>query len=112
MESPQANAGIMRGGCPTLNTIHEQPVLIGSAKQHAGITEDGTSATLTSQEKEIPIAGGGDAMQSIVRRLTPLECTRLQGYYYCKPVPLETIFERNRLGIQIGFESEEEAASF
>ena len=44
--------------------------------------------------------------------LKEMGCTRLQGYYYCKPVPLETIFERNRLGIQIGFESEEEAASF
>ena len=44
--------------------------------------------------------------------LKEMGCTKLQGYYYCKPVPLETIFERNRLGIQIGFESEEEAASF
>ncbi len=47
-----------------------------------------------------------------VRLLKEMGCTRLQGYYYCKPVPLETIFERNRLGIQIGFESEEDAAKF
>lgn len=75
MESAQANAGIMRGGCPTLNASHEQPVLLGSKKQHAGITEDGTSTTLTSQEKERPIVGmnGGEAMTSVVRRLTPLE---------------------------------------
>jgi len=32
MESPQANAGIMWGGCPALNTIHEQPVLADTKK--------------------------------------------------------------------------------
>ena len=74
IESAQANAGIMRGGCPTLNASHEQPIMLGSKKQHAGITEDGTSTTLTSQEKERPIVG-----TSVVRRLTPLECSRLQG---------------------------------
>lgn len=51
MESAQANAGIMRGGCPTLNASHENPILIGEKR-----------------------------MNSVVRRLTPLECTRLQGF--------------------------------
>ena len=37
-------------------------------------TEDGTSTTLNTQEKERPIIG-----TSIVRRLTPVECERLQG---------------------------------
>lgn len=49
MATGQANAEIMRGGCPTLNTTHEQPIL--------------------KQEQK-----------TVVRRLTPLECTRLQGY--------------------------------
>lgn len=75
VESAQANAGIMRGGCPTLNASHEQPILMSDRKGHNGITEDGTSTTLTSQEKERPIVG-----TSVVRRLTPLECTRLQGF--------------------------------
>lgn len=39
-----------------------------------------------------------------VELLKEMGCTRLQGYYYCKPVPLETILERNRMGIQIGYE--------
>lgn len=55
-----------------MNTTSEQPILIGE-KGHAGVTEDGTTPTL--QQKEKPIVG-----TSIVRRLTPLECTRLQGY--------------------------------
>lgn len=63
------------GGCPTLNASHEQPIYVGSQNGRSGITEDGTATTLTSQEKERPIVG-----TSAVRRLTPLECERLQGF--------------------------------
>lgn len=49
--------------------------MIGGKKPHSGITENGTATTLTAQEKERPMA-----CTSVVRRLTPLECTRLQGY--------------------------------
>ncbi|MBR1524080.1 MAG: EAL domain-containing protein [Lachnospiraceae bacterium] len=41
--------------------------------------------------------------------LKEVGCTMLQGYYYCKPIPMEEIFERNRKGIQIGFENPEES---
>ena len=75
MESGQANAGIMWGGCPTLNASHEQPIMMSDRKGHNGISMDGTATTLTSQEKERPVVG-----TSIVRRLTPLECERLQGF--------------------------------
>jgi len=44
-------------------------------KGHNGITDDGTATTLTAQEKERPLIG-----RQVVRRLTPLECERLQGY--------------------------------
>ncbi len=54
---------------------HEQPILMSDRKGHNGITEDGTATTLNAQEKERPIAN-----TSVVRRLTPLECTRLQGF--------------------------------
>ena len=75
MESAQANAGIVRGGCPCLNASHEQPIYMSDRKGHNGMTEDGTATTLNAQEKERPMIG-----QSIVRRLTPTECMRLQGY--------------------------------
>lgn len=75
MATGQANAEIMVGGCPTLNTNHEQPIVLGSKKQHSGVTEDGICTTLTAQEKERPMVS-----TSIVRRLTPLECERLQGF--------------------------------
>lgn len=55
MATGQANAEIMRGGCPTLTDNHEQPILMSDRKGHNGITEDGTATTLTAQEKERPI---------------------------------------------------------
>lgn len=63
------------GGCPTLTDNHEQPILMSDRKGHNGITDDGTSTTLNAQEKERPVVG-----TSIVRRLTPTECERLQGF--------------------------------
>ncbi len=44
-----------------------------------------------------------------VEFLKEIGCTRLQGFFYCKPVSLEDIFERNRKGIQIGFENPAES---
>jgi len=59
-----------RGG----ETVNE-PTYMSDRKGHNGITEDGTATTLTAQEKDRPMVGA-----STVRRLTPLECTRLQGF--------------------------------
>lgn len=57
-----------------MNASHEQPIYVSDRKGHNGISTDGTATTLTAQEKERPmIAEGGDAMKSVVRRLTPLE---------------------------------------
>lgn len=53
----------------------EEPVMMSDRKGHNGITTDGTATTLNAQEKERPLIGA-----SVVRRLTPLECERLQGF--------------------------------
>ena len=55
--------------------LAEEPVYMSDRKGHNGISEDGTATTLTAQEKERPMVG-----KSIVRRLTPTECMRLQGF--------------------------------
>ena len=55
--------------------IEREPVMMSDRKGHNGITEDGTATTLNAQEKERPIVG-----DTAVRRLTPLECERLQGF--------------------------------
>ena len=57
-----------------MSNNHEQPIYMSDRKGHNGVTEDGTATTLTAQEKERPLT-----MTSIVRRLTPIECERLQG---------------------------------
>lgn len=51
-----------------------EPAYMSDRKGHNGVTEDGTATTLNAQEKERPVVG-----TSIVRRLTPRECERLQG---------------------------------
>ena len=43
-----------------------------------------------------------------VEFLQEIGCTKLQGFYYCKPIPQEEIFERNEKGVQIGFENPRE----
>ena len=52
-----------------------EPVMMGDRKGHSGVTNDGTSTTLTAQEKERPLVG-----DTVVRRLTPDECAALQGF--------------------------------
>ena len=51
-----------------------EPTYMSDRKGHNGITEDGTATTLTAEEKDRPLMA-----TSIVRRLTPRECERLQG---------------------------------
>ena len=49
--------------------------MMSDRKGHNGISENGIGTTLTSQEKERPLI-----MANVVRRLTPMECERLQGF--------------------------------
>ena len=44
-----------------------------------------------------------------VEFLKEIGCTKLQGFYYCKPIPMEEIFERYEKGTQIGFENPAES---
>lgn len=39
-------------------------------------------------------------------------CTKMQGFYYCKPIPTEKMLERYRTGTQIGFENPQESSYF
>ena len=44
--------------------------------------------------------------------LREIGCTKIQGYYYCKPIPEEEVFRRYQTGTQIGFENPEESGYF
>ncbi|PWM78642.1 MAG: DNA (cytosine-5-)-methyltransferase [Phascolarctobacterium sp.] len=82
MATGQANAEISRDKSPTLNCNHEQPIVLDRAYLNQGrnakfdpqIYDDGTYPTL--------VARGPHAVnvRYIVRRLTPTECARLQGF--------------------------------
>ena len=43
-----------------------------------------------------------------VEFLSEIGCTKMQGYYFCKPIPFEEILKRNEEGRQIGFENPDE----
>ncbi|WP_294430025.1 EAL domain-containing protein [uncultured Treponema sp.] len=47
-----------------------------------------------------------------VEFLREVGCTKIQGFFYCKPIPAEQVFERYDKGIQIGFENPEESEYF
>ncbi len=47
-----------------------------------------------------------------VRFLQEIGCSKLQGFYFCKPIPWETILERYRTGTQIGFENPDASAYY
>ena len=44
--------------------------------------------------------------------LTEIGCTKLQGYYFSRPIPLETILDRYRNGAKIGIENPDEEAYY
>ena len=44
--------------------------------------------------------------------LKEIGCTKLQGYYFCKPIPKEAILERYQKGVQIGYENPAETGYY
>lgn len=78
----QANAEILVDKCPTIVAGHEHPICIDRATCNQGenakydfqISADGVVSTIVSK--------GSSAVMNYksVRRLTPLECERLQGF--------------------------------
>lgn len=103
MATGQANAEINSDLCPTLNCNHEAPILAAyrfdslasnsmkSSNPHSGGHFTDICNTLDASPPDPSKNQGGiailqnavqapEAIRSIVRRLTPLECERLQGF--------------------------------
>ena len=82
MAHGQANAEILEDKSPCLNCNHEQPIIFDKEAYNSGvnangghyIAEGGPAPTLRTS------APPGVCVQYIVRRLTPTECARLQGF--------------------------------
>lgn len=51
----------------------------------------------------------GVETESQIRFLREIGCSKLQGYYFCKPIPLSEILARYKEGRQIGYENPEES---
>ncbi len=60
----------------------------------------------------IDTAAEGVETQSQVNFLKEIGCTKLQGYFYTRPISWEDIIERNQKHKQIGFENPAEAEYF
>ena len=73
MSTGQANAEILEDSAPTLNASHEQPICVVYGNANAAVDENANMQTIF-QEEEYGLEG------CIVRRLTPTECERLQGF--------------------------------
>ena len=54
----------------------------------------------------------GVETQEHVEFLKDIGCTMLQGFYFCKAIPLSEIVERNRKGVQIGYENPDESGYY
>ena len=82
MASGQANAETLIDQAPCLNCDHEQPIMFDLEVYNAGsgqsggmyISEDGIAPALRTRHQP------GVCARYIVRRLTPTECARLQGF--------------------------------
>ena len=77
--------------------------------------DDGDESKIILTElMKMAIALGVDTLTEGVERQDQLEflkevgCTKAQGYYYTKPIPMEQVIERYEKGIQIGFENPQE----
>ena len=54
----------------------------------------------------------GVETQEQVKFLYEIGCSKIQGYYYCRPIPLDEIMDRYKAGRQIGYENPEESGYF
>ncbi len=83
MATGQANAEIYKDLCPTLNCTAERPIVFDKEVYNSG--ENSTGGHYISDGGPAPTLRGtghapGVCENYIVRRLTPIECARLQGF--------------------------------
>lgn len=97
--------------------IHFDLLKINEAFTHL-IGKDETGQILLTEVIKTALSLGTDTVAEGVESkeqadfLTEIGCTKLQGYYYIHPVSLSDIIERNKKGIQIGFENPKESSYF
>lgn len=85
MAHGQANAEILEDKSPCLNCNSEQPIVFGREVYNSGMNATGAHYIEVGGPSPTLRASGphGVCVQYIVRRLTPTECARLQGFPDC-----------------------------
>ena len=78
---------------------------------------ENTKIILTELVKMVIALGLDMVMEGVetkeqVKFLREIGCRKLQGFFYCKPIPFEAVLERYRTGVQIGFENPEESGYY
>ena len=78
---------------------------------------EGTRVILTELIKTTAALGIDTVCEGVeteeqARFLQEIGCSKLQGFYYSKPLPLEQIIQRYNAGLRIGFEDSQTAAYF
>lgn len=84
MAHGQSNAEVTENSSPTLNCNHEQPIAAyGVDCRNAALDEEKTHTLQAGQSLNCTpsvLLAGKPPRKYIIRRLTPLECCRLQGF--------------------------------
>ena len=88
MAHGQTNAEIARDICPTLNCNCEQPIVVHGVDCRNGVIDAGKAHALQAKVNggqslnctPCALSNGKPPRKYIIRRLTPLECCRLQGF--------------------------------
>lgn len=87
MAQGQAKAEIFEDGlCPTLSLIHEAPIAAYALRERCGkpgggkgpLIQKNVAGSIVGHQEQAIFAPSGEGYA--VRRLTPLECERLQGF--------------------------------
>ncbi|MBR0227861.1 MAG: EAL domain-containing protein [Clostridia bacterium] len=82
------------------------------------LDENESGKIILTELMKMAIALGVDTVcegvetEAQVQFLQEIGCSKLQGFYYCKPIPFESILERYSGGYQIGYESPAEGSYF
>jgi EAL domain-containing protein (putative c-di-GMP-specific phosphodiesterase class I) len=103
-------------GYSSLNSLKDIPIDV--LKLDMGFLRGGTNvergneiiAYMVSMAKalNLKMVAEGVETKEQAEFLKEIGCTKLQGFYYCKAISLEEIFERYRNGTAIGFENPDE----
>ena len=103
------------GGCSFFFQYFQFDMIKMSRRLIEQITITDTSRVIISEFVRVALALGieiaakGVENQIQVDFLREIGCAKLQGFYFCRPISMEQIFDRYERGVQIGFENPDES---